>query len=121
MAQGVHVRILLVEDDDDLRTEIREYLSRRGHEVTACGSLGDARTAVCRLNAAATSPEVTVCDVNLPDGSGVDFYMATASKLPDCRWILMSGAHDDARTSVLSGATIIEKPVSLRMLHAALG
>ncbi|TAJ35348.1 MAG: response regulator [Reyranella sp.] len=128
LARGVHVRILLVEDDDDLRTEIREYLHRRGHEVTACGSLGDARAAVCQLIAAETLPEATVCDVNLPDGNGVDFYMTTASRLPSSRWILMSGAHDHGRTSQLAEATdgrpqciIIEKPVSLRVLHAALG
>lgn len=120
LTRGAHVRILLIEDDDDLRTEIREYLHRQGHEVTACGSLGDARAAVCRLNAAAASPDVTVCDVNLPDGNGVDFYKAAAPELPDCRWILMSGAHDHVQTSALNRATIIEKPVSLRVLHAAL-
>lgn len=115
------MRILLVEDDHDLRTEIGEYLHRRGHLVTACGSLDDARTAVSQLIADATSPEATVCDVNLPDGNGVDFYMATAPQLPDCRWILMSGGHDQVRTGLLDQATIIEKPVSLRVLHAALG
>lgn len=122
------MRILLVEDDDDLRAEIGEYLQRRGHEVTGCGSLGDARTAVSRMIAAATAPEVAVCDVNLPDGNGVDFYMSTAAQLPSCRWILMSGAHDQERTSALTRTTdgrpqciIIEKPVSLRVLHAALG
>lgn len=122
------MRILLVEDDDDLRAEIREYLHRRGHEVTACGSLGEARTAVSRMIAAATAPEVAVCDVNLPDGNGVDFYMNTAAQLPACRWILMSGAHDQERTSALGRPAagqpqciIIEKPVSLKVLHAALG
>jgi DNA-binding response OmpR family regulator len=128
LARGAWVRILLIEDDDDLRTEIREYLHRRGHEVTGCGSLGDARAAVSRLTAAAAVPEVTVCDVNLPDGNGIDFYVNTAAQMPGCRWVLMSGAHDHERTSALTRTTggqaqciIIEKPVSLRVLHAALG
>ena len=120
------MRILLVEDDEDLRTEIREYLQRRGHEVTACGSLDDARTAVRRLAADSSSAEAIVCDVNLPDGNGIDFYTVAAAKLPACHWVLMSGAHDAARIDGLKArggmprCTIIEKPMSLRTLNGAL-
>lgn len=120
------VRILLVEDDEDLRTEIREYLQRRGHEVTACGSLDDARTAVRRLAAGSTSAEAIICDVNLPDGNGIDFYATAAAEFPTCHWILMSGAHDAARIEGLNArggmprCTIIEKPMSLRILNGAL-
>ncbi len=120
------MRILLVEDDADLRSEIREYLLRRGHEVTACGTVVDARSAVKSLVAAAMPPEATVCDVNLPDGDGMDFYAATATELADCRWILMSGAHDVERIELLNrragmpSCTIVEKPVSLRVLNGAL-
>lgn len=126
MTRGVPVRILLVEDDEDLRTEIREYLQRRGHDVTACGSLDDARAAVRRLAAHNTAAEAIVCDVNLPDGNGIDFYAASAAELPACRWVLMSGAHDAARIDGLSAekglprCTIVEKPMSLRILNGAL-
>lgn len=126
MTRGVAVRILLVEDDEDLRTEIGEYLQRRGHDVTACGSLGDARAAVRRLAARNTAAEAIVCDVNLPDGNGIDFYAASAAELPACRWVLMSGAHDAARIDGLSAGkdlppcTIVEKPMSLRTLNGAL-
>jgi DNA-binding response OmpR family regulator len=123
---GVAVRILLVEDDEDLRTEIREYLQRRGHDVTACGSLDDARAAVRRLAARNIAAEAIVCDVNLPDGNGIDFYAASAAELPTCHWVLMSGAHDVARIDGLSAGkglprcTIVEKPMSLRILNSAL-
>lgn len=123
---GVAVRILLVEDDEDLRTEIREYLQRRGHDVTACGSLDDARTAVRRLADRNIAAEAIVCDVNLPDGNGIDFYAASAAELPTCHWVLMSGAHDVARIDGLSAGnglprcTIVEKPMSLRILNSAL-
>lgn len=120
------VRVLLIEDDPDLRSEIREYLQRRGHEVTDCGSLGEGRTLVQRYVADTAPPDVIVCDVNLPDGNGVDFYLAASSGLPNCQWVLMSGAHDLDRV-VKAGAhvgapscTIVDKPVSLRALSAAL-
>ena len=120
------MRVLLVEDEADLRTEIREYLQRRGHEVTDCGSLGDTLHAVRRLIAESTPPEVVVCDVNLPDGNGVDFYIAVSPELPNCKWVLMSGAHDFEQVEKVSGriglpsCAIVEKPVSLRTLNAAL-
>jgi DNA-binding response OmpR family regulator len=120
------VRILLIEDEPDLRSEIREYLQRRGHEVTDCGALGEGRTLVQRLVADAAPPDAIVCDVNLPDGNGVDFYLAAASGLPDCQWVLMSGAHDLDRVDKAGGqvgassCTIVDKPVSLRELSAVL-
>ena len=120
------VRIVLIEDDPDLRSEIREYLHRRGHEVTDCGSLGEAHGLVQRLVADSAPPEVIVCDVNLPDGNGVDFYLAASSGLPNCQWVLMSGAHDLDRVEKVGGrvgapsCTIVDKPVSLRALSAAL-
>ena len=103
---------------------MREYLQRCGHQVTDCGSLGDGRAMVRRLAAESTPPEVVVCDVNLPDGNGVDFYVAASSGLPNCRWVLMSGAHDSdqvdkvSRRSDLPPCAIVEKPVSMRALSA---
>ena len=119
------MRILLVEDEADLRTEIREYLQRRGHEVTDCGLLGDGRAAVRQLAAGSTPPEVIICDVNLPDGNGVDFYVAVSSELPNCQWVLMSGDPDLDQIDKVSGGiglapcVVVEKPVSLRTLCAA--
>jgi DNA-binding response OmpR family regulator len=121
---GVSVRVLLVEDDPDLRAEICEYLQRRGHDVTDCGSLANCRAIVRRLAAGTAPPDVIVCDVNLPDGNGFDFYVAAAPGLPNCQWVLMSGAHDPDQVDKVSGkglppCAIVEKPVSMRTLCAA--
>lgn len=120
------MRILLVEDDEDLRTEIREYLQRRGHDVTACGSLREVQSAAHRLVAGGTFADVIVCDVNLPDGNGAEFYAASAGDFPACHWVLMSGAHDvDRIEALLIGGdrprcTVVEKPMSLRALNGIL-
>jgi hypothetical protein len=65
--------------------------------------------------------------VHLPDGDGVKFYVASARRVPQCGWVLMSGAHDlerlEGEVSVLAGlphCTVLEKPFSLRALNKAL-
>jgi DNA-binding NtrC family response regulator len=118
------LRVLLIDDDDDLRVEILEYLRRRRHDVTGCASIAEAGDAVARQIAAAQPPQAVICDLHLADGNGVDFYLETAPKLGAARWLLMSG---DADTEALSDRIgefgrrfefhIVEKPVSLRVLN----
>jgi DNA-binding response OmpR family regulator len=115
------VRTILVEDDVDLRREIGEYLRRRGHDVTECATFAAARAVL------STAPsDVVVCDVNLPDGNGIDLCHEAAGRLPRCRWILMSGAHDPADLDKLESIegprrwTILDKPVAMRALNEAI-
>ena len=115
------MRTILIEDDADLRREIGEYLRRRGHEITECATFAAGRAAL-----ATAAVEVVVCDVNLPDGSGVDLCHEAAGRLPQCRWIRMSGAHDPTDLDKLESIpgpkrwTILDKPVSMRSLNAAI-
>ena len=118
------MNILLVEDDADLCVEIVEYLERRHHRVIACGTVAAARRA---LGEAVNLPsfDAAVCDVSLPDGDGVDFYVECAGRVPDCRWILMSGGHDLERlerqlVDVAARPVVLEKPLPLRSLCDAL-
>jgi DNA-binding NtrC family response regulator len=118
------MNILVVEDDADLRVEIVEYLERRHHRVTACGTVAAARKAFAEMADKALI-EAAVCDVSLPDGDGVDFYVECAGRVPGCRWILMSGGHDLERLRrQLNGNSIapvvLEKPLPLRSLCAVL-
>lgn len=117
------MKILVVEDDADLRVEIVEYLERRRHRATGCATLAAARAAV------ADRPdkpfEAAICDVGLPDGDGVQFFLECVARMPRCRWILMSGSHDLGRLRELLRDTpllpvILEKPMPLRTLDDAL-
>jgi DNA-binding NtrC family response regulator len=125
-ARGPALRTVLVEDDADLRAEIGEYLVRRGHDMTACGTLAEARAVLVRMQSA-EPPEAIICDVNLPDGSGVDLCLEAAPWMPQCRWVLMSGAHEPEQLEDKLGRipgpprwTIVDKPVSMRSLNQAL-
>ncbi len=117
------VSVVVVEDDDGLRPEIVEYLRRRRRRVTACASLAEARKALEKALNDGNPPHAVICDVGLPDGNGLDFYMAFARQLPASHWILMSGSHDIHRLKEQLGKLtglrpplIVEKPVPLKAL-----
>lgn len=118
------MNILVVEDDADLCVEIVEYLERRNHRVSGSGTVAAARQALAAMVAKAELDGV-VCDVGLPDGDGLRFYMESVAQTPDCRWILMSGAHDMERLRQMlkdmkTKPVVLEKPLPLKMLCDAL-
>lgn len=116
------MNILVVEDDADLCVEIVEYLERRNHRVSGRGTVAAARQA---LAADKASLEAVVCDVGLPDGDGLRFYMESVAHMPDCRWVLVSGAHDMERLrrelkDLKAKPVVLEKPLPLKVLCDAL-
>ncbi len=58
--------ILITEDEDIIRTTLTEFLSAEGYQVTAAASCEEA-LAIARER----DFEVAICDVQLPDGDGV--------------------------------------------------
>lgn len=61
-------RILLVEDDEDILKINTVYLNAKGYELATAQTLQEAHEALIRHK-----PHLIVLDVQLPDGSGVDF------------------------------------------------
>lgn len=61
--------VLIVEDDADLRVELADYLTSLGYAVQCVGLLSDAEQLMHQ------SFELVLLDINLPDGSGMDFCM----------------------------------------------
>jgi DNA-binding NtrC family response regulator len=118
------MNILVVEDDADLCVEIVEYLERRNHRVSGCGTMAVARQVLSALVAKGELDGV-VCDVGLPDGDGLRLYTESVAETPNCRWILMSGAHDLDRLRLLlkdqkTKPVVLEKPLPLKLLCDAL-
>jgi DNA-binding NtrC family response regulator len=116
--------VLIVEDDEDLRPELVEFLRRRGRRVRGCGSLAAARETLEETLAKRTAPQHIISDVGLPDGDGLGLFSEFAHRLPDTRWLLMSGSHDlDRLTKTLRHLVtphpplVIEKPFSLHVLQ----
>jgi DNA-binding NtrC family response regulator len=117
-------QILVIEDEVDLRSEIVEFLVRRGHSPTGCGTLAEATAALGSM-----TPDAVFSDINLPDGDGVNFCVHNAPRFPGTMWLLMSGDDDLVRLGgqlkSIAGAkptfSIVEKPVPLRLLDRFIG
>lgn len=65
------MRVLLVDDNPELRDLVTRALTRDGHAVTAVATVAAARAALSDA-----APEVVVLDLGLPDGSGMDLCRA---------------------------------------------
>jgi len=66
-APGRALRLLLVEDHEATRTTLTGLLTRRGHSVTAAGTIGEALDLFGDAHF-----DAVISDLGLPDGSGLD-------------------------------------------------
>jgi len=116
-------RVLVAEDDDDLRGLLRDELCRDGLEVVDCAS---AREAVRRrewVDAMAGNPwslDVVVTDVYLGEIDGLSLLQGVAEAGLDVPVVLISAFGDTmarARAGELGAAAFIDKPLEMRMLR----
>ena len=114
------LKVLLVEDDRELRQTLRDALSVEGYEVVASGSAADA-LAVLRHSMASERPlDVLLLDLGLPDGHGGDVLRTVRAQyaLPV---LIISARHDDANKVTLLDAgadDYLVKPFSISELLA---
>lgn len=80
------VKILYVEDNDDLRATISLLLEHPEREVATCADAEQALVAFERGPA-----DIVVTDVSLPGMSGVDLARQLVEKAPDVWVVLCSG------------------------------
>lgn len=110
------MRILLVEDTDDVAEAIVESFLRRGDAID--------RAINCALaldSAAAVAYDLIILDINLPDGSGLDLIAPLRQALPLCPILMLTARLDvEDRVGALDrGADdYLMKPFDLRELEA---
>ncbi len=111
--------ILLVEDHEDTADAMATLLRARGHQVTVAHTLAQARRAAA---AAASSIDLVVSDLGLPDGSGHEL-MRELVAVYGLRGIALSGygMEEDLRKSREAGfERHLTKPVSPQTLEATI-
>ncbi len=111
-------RILLVEDHADTALMMQRLLARRGYVVTLATTLAEALEA-----AQSRTYDLLLCDVGLPDGSGLDLMRTLSSRSPKLPGVALSGygMPDDARRSLDAGFLAhLSKPVAMERLWATI-
>lgn len=84
-------RILLIDDEADLRSFLRLALQCHGHDVTEAAT-GRVLLDSCEPSDSSARFDLIITDLIMPDGEGIETIRAARSKMPDARIIAMSGA-----------------------------
>ena len=108
-------RVLIVEDDDDLRTLIGLALSDAGYAAVEAAD-GAAALKACEER----DPDVVLLDLNLPRLGGKEFADAYRRGLGHAKFIVMSGAESGGETSGRMHASVfLSKPFEFDKLVGA--
>jgi len=106
-------RILIVDDEANIRASLQRALGREGFHVDVAATLAEGRERTREPY------DVVLLDVRFPDGDGLDLLEAIREQSPDTIVVMMSGhATVDVavRATRLGAYDFIEKPVSLERL-----
>jgi two-component system, NtrC family, nitrogen regulation response regulator NtrX len=108
-------RILVVDDEADIRGTLKEILSEEGYEVEVAADATQARN-----SRAARVPDLVLLDIWMPDTDGITLLREwSVTDGYDCPVVMMSG-HGTVETAVeatrLGAFDFVEKPLSLTKL-----
>lgn len=94
-------KILIVDDEVQIRTLLARMMELEGYEVCQAG---DCRVALRQLEL--QTPDVALCDVFLPDGNGVDLVLSIKKAAPNVEVILLTahGNIPDGVQAIKNGA-----------------
>ena len=109
-------RILVIDDEPDLRTLYELTLLREGYRVETAGSVQEARDQLGQQRF-----DAIITDMRLPDGSGTDILaQLRAEQRPErCVVITAYGSAENAVESLKAGAfDYLSKPVDLKQFRA---
>jgi two-component system nitrogen regulation response regulator NtrX len=108
-------RILVVDDELDIRRLLQEILTEEGYDVEVAADAGQARAARARQ-----IPDLVLLDIWMPDTDGITLLREWSNEATDsCPVVMMSG-HGTVETAVeatrLGAYDFVEKPLSLAKL-----
>ncbi len=110
--------VLVVDDEEGIRKALERFLTRVGYQVAAAAN---ATEALERL--AADRPQTMLCDIRMPETSGVELLPKALAQDPDLAVIMLT-AIDEPRTAVeclkLGAYDYLIKPVDLEELELSL-
>lgn len=103
-------RVLIIDDEDNIRVALKSALEKRGHEIVTAATRHEGS------EFSRASFDVVFLDVLLPDGNGIDLLQDILLRNPRQLVVMISG-HADIETAVkatrIGAYDFLEKPLSL--------
>ncbi len=118
MSRSLDTRVLVVDDEPDLRTLYELTLLREGYRVEAAGTVQEASQLL-----AARKFDVVITDMRLPDGLGMELLRSLkgAQRAERCVVITAYGSAENAVESLKAGAfDYLTKPVDLKQFRTVI-
>ena len=112
-------RLLVVDDEPDLRTLYELTLLREGYEVESAGTVEEAWTLLQERGAGGY--QLVITDMRLPDGSGLDLLRRIDERGQGEKAVVITayGSPENAVEALKAGAyDYLTKPVDLRQFRA---
>jgi CheY-like chemotaxis protein len=111
-----HGRMLIVDDELQIREVVVEYLEREGYRGTTCATNGKEGLAAYKEAWDAGSPfDAVVSDRQMPELDGPEMFIEIKKINPAARLIFLTGGAKDkdmARLRELKPFAILEKPMA---------
>jgi len=110
-----NARILVVDDEADIRELVQEILTEEGYVVEVAGNAAEARAAC-----AAQLPDLVLLDIWMPDTDGISLLREWQQGHGNALPVVMMSGHGTVETAVeatrLGALDYVEKPLSLAKL-----
>ncbi|MBZ9736232.1 MULTISPECIES: response regulator [unclassified Mesorhizobium] len=114
-------KLLIVEDDESVRTLAARALERDGHNVTIAT---DGAQGLDMIRQARGGFDLVVSDIRMPEMDGIEMATSAAREFPTMRIMLMTGYADQReRAEELNGIIldVVQKPFTLAEIRGRVG
>ncbi len=110
-----NARILVVDDEADIRELVQEILTEEGYTVGVAGTAAEARSACAKQ-----PPDLVLLDIWMPDMDGITLLREWQQTFGAALPVVMMSGHGTVETAVeatrLGALDYVEKPLSLAKL-----
>lgn len=115
---NIKERVLVVDDEDGIVSEIQEYLTDEGYDVQTAFT---AKMAYKSLSV--SMPPILIVDIRLPDASGLEVARIARALSPELKIIIITGFVDESILNLADACkadAFLYKPFDLNVLQSAL-
>lgn len=118
MSEG---KVLVVDDDPEVRRSVRLILTKAGYDVIEAED-GEAGIATVKSGENPQTLNAIICDLNMPKMGGMEAIPHFCSQFPSCPVIVMTGGGTVEKVTTLFRQGVVEflvKPINQEQLLGA--